>query len=108
MVPLQSFVIEYGGRNHGKDGQGNRFLNDLELHQGERSAVNAASHGVCRNHEEVFDQGDTPRGEDDQNEGPVGADVHLFEFEVAVPGGGHKDVTDNEEDNGKNSDFHDR
>ena len=34
MVPVQRFVTEEQGRKDGEDGQGNDFLNDLQLHQG--------------------------------------------------------------------------
>ena len=108
VVPLQGFVIEDRRRDDGKYGQGDGFLDDLELHEAEGTSVDAATHGVRGNHEEVFDERHTPRGQDDQNERPVGADVHFLELEVAVPGGGHKDIADNQEDNGKDSDFHDR
>ena len=108
VVPLQCFVIEDRGGNDGEYGQGNSFLDDLQLHKGEGASVDSATHGVCGNHEEVFDERYAPGGKDYENQGPVGADVHFLEFEVAVPGGGHKDVTDNQEDNGKNSNFHDR
>ena len=106
MVPLKRFVIEDGRRDDGKDGQRDGFLNHLELHQGERASVNAAAYGIGGNHEEVFDEGDTPGGENHQNQRPVGADVHFFELEVAVPGSGHEDVTDNQENDCKDSGFH--
>ena len=106
MVPLQGFVVENGRCDDGEYRQGDGFLNDLELHEGERPSVNAATHGVGGNHEEIFDEGDTPGGENHQNQRPVGADVHFFELEVAVPGCGHKDVTDDQENDCKDSGFH--
>ena len=106
MVPLKGFVVENGCCDDRKYRQGDGFLDDLELHEGERPSVNAAAYGICGNHEEVFDEGNTPRRENHQNQRPVGADVHFFEFEVAVPGGGHKDVTDNQENDCKDSGFH--
>lgn len=106
VVPLQSFVIEYRSGNDGEYCQGNGFLDDFQLHEGEWPSVDAASHGVGGNHEKVFDEGDAPRRENHQNQRPVGADVHFFELKVAVPGGGHKDVTDNQENDCKDSGFH--
>ena len=82
-------------------------MNDLQLHQAERTAIDAAADAVCGNHKAVFKEGKAPRSENHKNQRPVGADVHFFEFEVAVPGGGHKDVTDDQENDCKDSGFHD-
>ena len=106
VVPQQRFVIEYRYRDNSKDRQGNRFLDDFQLHQAEGTAIDFAANGVGGNHEEIFDERDTPRSKNDKDERPVGADVHFLELEVAVPGGGHEHVTDDEKDYCNDSGFH--
>ena len=106
VVPLERFVVEYRGRDDREYGDGDGFLDDLELHKAERPAIDTAADGVCRDHEEVLDEGNAPRCENHEDERPVGADVHFLQLEVAVPGGGHEHVADDEEDDGKNSGFH--
>ena len=72
--------------------EGNRLLDNLQLHQVEWPAVDAAADIVCGNHEAVFQKSKSPGCENDENQGPVGADVHLLKLEVAVPGEGHENV----------------
>ena len=64
MVPLQRFVVENCRCDDGEDCQRNCFLDDLELHQAEGAAVDAASNAVCWNHEEVLDERNAPRRKD--------------------------------------------
>ena len=81
-------------------------MDDFQLHQAEGSAIDFATDGIGGNHEEIFDERDAPRCKNHKDERPVGADVHFLEFEVAVPGGGHEYVTDDEEDYCNDSGFH--
>ena len=98
--------MEYRDRNRCEHRKRNRFLDNLQLHQAEWPAVDAAPDIVCGNHETVLQERDAPRSENHENQRPVGADVHFFELEVAVPGCGHKDVTDDQENDCKDSGFH--
>ena len=106
MVPLQRFVIEYRYRDNREDRQRNCFLDDLQLHQAEGAAIDFAADGVGGNHEEIFDKRNAPRRKNHKNQWPVGADVHFFEFEVAVPSESHENVGAAEEENCKNTSFH--
>lgn len=106
MVPLEGFGAEQGDSQGGEHRDGNGLLDNLQLHEAEGSAVDAAPDVVGGNHEEVFDEGDTPAGENHEDQRPVGADVHLLQLEVAVPGEGHEEVADDEEDDGDDSGFH--
>ena len=106
MIPLERFCMENRDRNRCEHRKRNRFLDDLQLHQAEGSAVDAATDVVGGNHKAVFKEGEPPGGEDDKNQRPVSADVHFFEFEVAVPGKCHKDVGTAEKKNCKNTSFH--
>lgn len=98
--------MEYGHCNRREHRQGNRFLDDFQLHQAEWPAVDAAPDVVCGNHETVLQERNAPRGENHENQRPVGADVHFFELEVAVPSESHKDVGTAEKKNCKNTSFH--
>ena len=84
----------------------NRFLDNLQLHQAEGPAVDAATDVVGGNHETVLQECNAPRGKNHENQRPVGADVHFFELEVAVPSECHKDVGTAEKKNCKNTSFH--
>ena len=84
----------------------NCFLDNLQLHQAEGTAVDAAPDAICGNHKAVLKEGEPPRGENHKNQWPVGADVHFFEFEVAVPSESHENVGAAEEENCKNTSFH--
>ena len=106
MIPLERFRMEYRHGDCRKDRQGNSFLDDFQLHQAEWPAVDAAANAVGGNHKAVFKEGEPPRGEDDENQRPVGADVHFFELEVAVPSESHENVGTAEEENCKNTSFH--
>ena len=106
MVPLEGFGAEQGDSQGGEHRDGNGLLDDFQLHEAEGPAVDAAPDVVGGNHEEVFDEGDTPAGENHEDQRPVGADVHLLQLEVAVPGKGHEEVADDEEDDGDDSGFH--
>ena len=48
----------------------------------------------------VFEEGDAPGEENDQIDRPMGGDFHLLKFQVAVPGKGHEDVGQDEQENG--------
>ena len=41
-----------------------------------------------------------PREEDDGYEGPVATDARFLQLQVAVPGKGHEDVGQDEQENG--------
>ena len=106
MIPLERFCMENGDCNCRENRERNRFLDDLQLHQAEWTTVDAAANAVGRNHKAVFKEGEPPGSEDDENQRPVGADVHFFKFEVAVPSKSHENVGTAEEENCKNTSFH--
>ena len=106
MVPLECLGAEHGDGHGGEHREGNGLLDNLQLHQAVGTAVDTAPDVVGGNHEEVLDEGDAPRGENDKNQRPVGADMHFLQLQVAVPGKGHEEVADDEEDDGDDSGFH--
>ena len=48
----------------------------------------------------ILEEGHTPRSEDDKDERPAGVDLHLGKLKVAVPGEGHEDIADDEQQYG--------
>ena len=106
MVPLERFRVEYRYCDGREDRERNRFLDNLQLHQAEGTAVDATADAVGGNHKAVFKEGESPGGEDDENQRPVGADVQFFELEVAVPSESHENVGAAEKKNCKNTSFH--
>ena len=106
MVPLYGLPLEQEGDDDGKNGQGNHFLDHLELHQVEGAAVSVETDPVRRDGQAVLEEGDAPREKDDQDEGPASGDLHLLEFEMTVPGECHEDVRKNEHDDGPDALLH--
>ena len=68
MVPLESLSLEHKGDYHSEDSEGNDFLDDLELHQVERTSVVNESDSVGRNLSAVLEECHRPREEYDQNQ----------------------------------------
>jgi PLP dependent protein len=87
VVPAQMFAEVEEGED-GEDDERNDLLDDLELDG--REAVGADA--VGRHLEAVFEEGDAPADQDDLPQ------RFLAEFQVAVPGEGHKDVGEDEQD----------
>ena len=92
MVPLQGLVLEHEGDDDSEDGEGDDFLDDLQLHEGERAAVFDEAYPVGRHLGAVFEEGHSPGEEDDKDEGPSGGDFHFLQLEMAVPCEGHEYV----------------
>ena len=106
VVPLERFRVENRYRDGRENRERNRFLDDLQLHQAEGTAIDAAADAVGGNHKAIFKEREPPRGENHENQRPVGADMHFFKFEVAVPSESHKDVGAAKKKNCKNTGFH--
>ena len=60
VVPVEGLTLEEDVGNDGKDNQGNDFLNDLELNQGERTSVVLETYAVGRNLTTILEEGDAP------------------------------------------------
>lgn len=107
MVLVKGFVLEEKQGEAGKDDQGDNLLNDLELHEGKGPSVLVKANAVGRYLKAIFEEGDSPRKEDDPEEGPVGDDFHLLQFQMTVPGECHEDIRHNEQQDGVNA-LHDK
>ena len=100
MVPVEGFALETESDDDGENDSGNDFLEYLELNQGEGAAVVQKADAIGGHLTHVFKQGDAPREEDDGYEGPVATDTRFLQLQVAVPGKGHENVGQDEQENG--------
>lgn len=89
---MQALSLEEEARNKGENHQRDDFLNHLQLHKREGSAIGVIADTVGRYGEAVLNKSDAPRERDDRDEGPVGTDARLLQAQVAVPGQRHEDV----------------
>lgn len=96
MIPVQAFSFEQERSKYSEDYQSNHFLQDLELDQGERPAVALETNPVGRDLESIFEQGDSPRKQNDREQRPVGTDLHFLQLQVPVPCKSHENVRDNQ------------
>ena len=106
VVPLEGLALEEEVDDDREDGQGDGFLDDLQLHEVEGTAVAGEADAVGRDGEAVFEEGDAPGEQDDQDQRPAGRDFHLLEFEVAVPRECHEDIRADQHQDSPNSLLH--
>ena len=92
VVPADGFPLKDGGHYDSEDKEGDALLYYLELHEGEVTAGDLRADAVCGNHKGVFEEGHSPREDNDAYQRPVLNKIHLLEFKVAVPGKGHEDI----------------
>ncbi len=92
MVPAERHVERQGGEED-EDHEGDDLLDNLQLHEGEGSAVALEAHAVGGDLKAVLKESDAPREEDHENKGcGVGEEAHVLELQVAVPRERHKHV----------------
>ena len=92
MVPAQRFVSEDQQGEDREDGQRNHLLDHLQLEEREGASVVDEADAVGRHLAAVFEEGDAPAHQNDNEERQRIAGSHLVEFQVAVPGDGHEGV----------------
>ena len=92
MVPSESLRLEDSDDDDGEHRQRNGFLYDFQLNKVEWTSVLHGTDAVGGNHEGVLKEGHAPREDNDGDERPVFDDIHLLEFEIAVPCKGHEDI----------------
>ena len=71
MVPLKSLPLEHHCDDDSEHGEGDDLLDDLELHDVERSAVAVEADSVGRDLGAVFEESQAPGQEDYQYERPA-------------------------------------
>ena len=98
MVPVQRLSLEQQRREQREDGERHHLLNHLELHQRKGAAIPHEPDAVGGYLAHVFQKGDGPAEDHHPDEGQRGKPADLLaQFQVPIPGDGHKDVGDNEE-----------
>ena len=103
MIPVDGLTLEDEGHDEGEDDERDAFLDDLELHQREGTSIDLRTDTVGGNHEGIFEEGNAPRHEDDQDEGPVlDLRMNLLHFQIAVPGKRHERIADTKQHDGTN------
>ena len=99
MIPMQLLSLEEDIGHNAEDDQGDDFLDYLELHEREGTAVAHESDAVGRHLEAVFQESYSPRKHDDSDEGPRFRDTRILHLQVAIPGQSHKQVAANKQSN---------
>jgi hypothetical protein len=89
VIPAEFFAEIKDGK-HGEHRQSDHFLDGFEL----RAVEFVGSDAVCGHLKAVFEKSNAPAGDDDLPERST------TEFQMTVPGKGHKDVGKGEEKNG--------
>ena len=103
MIPVDGLALEDGGHDEGEYNEGDAFLDDLELHQREGTSIDLRTDTVGGNHEGILEEGNAPRHEDDQDEGPVlDLRMNLLQLQIAVPGKRHERIADSKQHDGTN------
>ena len=97
---MEALVLEEEIGDDGEDDEGDALLDDLELNEGEGTAVAYETDAIGGHLTTVLEEGNHPREGDDKQEGPVGADAAVLQLEMAVPGEGHEDIAEDEEGDG--------
>lgn len=90
--------MEEEAYDDGENGQRDDFLNDLQLHEGEGTAVTLETNTVGRNGKAVLNESDAPREGDDADEGPIVADACLLKTQMSVPSKCHEYVAGQEKE----------
>ena len=65
VVPSEGLGLEHGDHDDGEHGERDGFLDDFQLDEIERAAVDGRADAVGWNHKRIFEQGDAPRHKDD-------------------------------------------
>lgn len=71
MVPMELLSLEKDVGNDAEDDERDDLLNDLQLHERERSAVADEADSVGWHLTAVFEEGNCPRESNDSDEGPM-------------------------------------
>ena len=96
MVPMELLPLEDDVGYDAEDDKRDDFLYDLQLHQGEGSAVVDEANAVGGHHETVFDQRDAPAEKNDQRQRQLAEPRNALQLQMAVPRKRHEHVRTNQ------------
>ena len=106
VVQAKRLILEQHDGKDGKNDESDRFLEDFELPQVQRSSVLDVADAIGRDLETILEQGDSPTDQNDGREAESGEPVRFFlEFQMAVPRECHEDVRENQKNDGQGG-FH--
>ena len=100
MVPAESLGTENQNGENRKHEQGDDLLYDFELDEREGSSVLDEPQPVGRHLKTVFEKGDSPTGQNDEEERKGTAVVRAIELQVSVPRHRHEGIGTYEQQNG--------
>ena len=89
---MESFTFEEERYDNCEHDERNYFLYYLELNERERTSVVHNTETIGGHLTNVLEEGNSPREENDEHQGPMFADASFLKFQVAVPGKGHEDI----------------
>ena len=89
---MKRLTMEHHGGNDRENDERDDFLNDLQLHETERSAVAFEPYAVGGNLTTVFREGNKPREQYYSYERPMTRNATLLQFEMAVPSQCHENI----------------
>ena len=89
---LTGVLFEKKGDNQGKYRKGNYFLDYLQLHQVEGTAVVDETYAVGGNLGAIFKESQSPTEENDRNQRPSVRNLHLLQFQVPIPCESHEHI----------------
>ena len=92
VVPMQILALEEYVGYHCKNAQTDAFLQYLELHKVERTAIAIETHAVGWHLAAVFKKGYAPRQTYNSNQGPATADSRLLQTQMPIPCQCHEDI----------------
>jgi hypothetical protein len=101
MVPVEVLTLEEKVGDEREDDERHHFLDDFQLHKGERPAVTLESDAVGWHLHAIFGESDNPGEGDDSDEWPSGGYMHLLQFEMTIPCQCHENVGSNQQANSK-------
>jgi hypothetical protein len=93
VIPLQRLALEEDDGEECKDGDRDNLLNNLELHQRERTAIAHEADAVGWHLTGILKERQEPADEDnDVERGVVRDELHLLQLQVSVPSERHENV----------------
>ena len=105
MIPLDRLPFEKKGYDYSEYRQWNGFLNDLQLHDIERTAVAGKAEAVRRDLGAIFEECQSPWQKNHKDNRPSGRNFHFLKLEMPIPGERHENIGRNKQQNSENR-FH--
>lgn len=89
VVPLYWLALEDDSDYDSEHRQAYDFLDNFELHQAERSAIDIGPYSVGRDLQAILEESDAPREQNDQYHRPSVRNVHLLKLQMSIPRESH-------------------